>query len=297
MGGIYIINRKLDKLRLVRTYPTNYWKQEWKESLGVAKGFVAPDELKQITGKYRTVFWKEYQGKGDPTALRIEYGASKKGFTIAIDFTPAKLSDDDWADVKGYFDSIVGVGVVWTDFRIQVMELAMDVKRPMSEFIFVAPALSSSNTKYLHEGTLYLGARYGNRSFCIYDKQKQLQKIKKKVIDYPLTRIESRRRGMPVTLSKLLDIQNPFGSLLAVPKVRLEKIKQKYPNDYVYSAFMDSVLTGATGHDAYWKHGAEARKHIVKRLRPYALTLDSSPKHWTQWVTKQLAYLAQSFKD
>lgn len=294
---ITIINRKLDKLRLIRTYPTKYWKQEWKESLGVAKDFVKSGELKQITGKYRTVFWKAYEGKDEPTGLRIAFGSSKNGFIIAIDFTPSKLTSDEWADVKGYFDSIVGVGTVWTDFRIQVMELAMDVKRPMSDFVFIAPALRSSYTPLLKYGTLYLGAKYGQRSFCIYDKQKQLKEVKKKSIPHPLTRIESRRRGGQVTLSKLLQVQNPFSSLLVVPRDRLDKIKKHHPTDTVFLTFRANIVKGMTGHDAYWEHDAEERKRIVKLLRPHALKLDGSNKHWTQWVTKQLAYLAQNFND
>jgi hypothetical protein len=301
MGGAVIVvaRRRLDKLRLLKTYPTKYWKSKWKESWGVAKDFVKSGDLLQKTSKWRTTFWTKYPGTGDFSNLRIEFAASQKGLTAAIDFTPKKLTSDEWADVRGFLDTIFGVGDVWSDFRIQVMEIAIDIEQPMSNFIFVAEGLSVLNATYLQKGTMYLGSKYGHRSFCIYDKQKQLAEEKKVQLAGPRTRIEARLRGMQVTLKQLLEIQNPFGSLLAVPRERLDQIKAAHPTDPVFSAFRSSIQKGLTGHDAYWMYSTEARKHLLKRLRPHSLKLNTSPsahKHWSEWVQRELKYLAANLK-
>lgn len=259
----------------------------------MARTFVQCGELKQITSKHRTVFWKPYMGKTISTAIRFEFGASKKGHTIAIEFVPSKLTDDEWADFLGCCNLIVGVQSLMKNFKIQLLELAMDVRRPMSEYVFVAPALKVSNIYYSAKGTIYIGAKSGRRSFTIYDKQKQLFEKKNVHVPHALMRIESKTRRLQIGISSLGLVASPFHSLLVVSKPVLAEIQIGVTHDAVLKTFCDSTLNGMSGQDAYWEHGTEARKHIIKRLRPYALKLANSPKHWAQWIAGQQLHMEQ----
>jgi hypothetical protein len=288
-----LIYRRLDKLRLIETYPKKPSKSEYSKCLNHAMTFVESGEFKRITTKYHTIFLKEFLDCDEKSTFRLAFGPSKYGSTISIDFVPRLLTDKGWADVGGYLRVIFGKGVVWNKFRIQVMEFAMDVKQPMSNFIFLAEGLPSF---HIEQGTIYLGAKYGKRTYCIYDKQKQLKAKKGKIIAYPLTRIEARRRCMQVTLSALKSVPSPFTGLIVVPKSKLAEMKAVHPKDPVLESFISSVAKGLTGHAVYWKQDGEKRKHLLKTLKPNSLQLGVPGKNWDDWIGRTLDKLAKKFE-
>lgn len=292
---ITIINRRVDKLRLIKTYPTKHTKSEYNKCFYMAIANAKHGHLKRITGKYRSIFVKEYNDGDEKTTLRFDFGPSKNGSTIAIDFVPRLLTDKAWGDVGALFSELFGENVVWNTFKIQVLELAMDVKRNMDEFVFFAEGIKSSNTNFLKNGTLYLGAKYGKRSFRIYDKRKQLKDKKGKFIGYPLTRIESVHRGLQITLAKLQTVPSPFSRLISLPKEKYQEIKKTHAASKVTVSFIKAIESGLTAHDAYWMHNADARKHLLKVIRPYSLKLGASHKHWADWVERQLLALKTQF--
>lgn len=293
---ITIIQRRLDKLRLIKTFHTKSSKSEYNQSLDSAMFLAEQGQLKRITGKYRTIFYKDYLDGKEKATLRFDFGPSKLGGVAAIDCTPFKLTDSAWVDMADLFQEIFGKGKVYKEFRIQLMELALDVRRPMSDFIFIAEGLSASNNYYLDKGTMYLGTKYGKRSFCIYDKAKQLSEKKDLTTPYPLTRIEARRRGMGVTLSKLISVPYPFGTLVVVPRANLEDVAKHHSYDKGFKAFLAAVSSGVTGQEAYRDQDAKGRKRLLKLLRPHALKLGkTTPKHWTQWIEGRLAQLGEKF--
>lgn len=67
-----------------------------------------------------------------------------------------------------------GPSEVWSSFKLSKLEVAMDVKVPLQELVCVVPKITEVNQQYQAKGTLYLGHKYGARSYCIYNKRKQL---------------------------------------------------------------------------------------------------------------------------
>jgi hypothetical protein len=112
-----------------------------------------------------------------------------------------------------------------------------------------------------------------------------------------VTLSEALLQSLSITLSQLQSIPSPFGGLIAVPKSKLPGINDSHPQDPFIATFIAAVNAGATGHDAYWEHGPEERKRLLKILRPHALKLGASTKYWSSWIERQLASLAHNFKD
>lgn len=274
---ITIIHQKLDKLVLSKSFTTLEEREIFNLAVSRAMFLWGQGELGRRVGKYQTIFLKHYPEK---TSIYIKFGANKNGAIVWIDFNPSKLDLESWIDFIFLCVELFGENTVYETFKIQLIELAMDVNKPMSDFIFIASGISNQNTLFKDNGTLYLGAKYSNRTFIIYDKQKQLQEKKNKTISYPLTRVEARIRGINITINQLDSLESPFKPLLVIPISKLETLKQ----DKALYSFTQSLNQGLTGQEAYRQQNKEARKRLLKLLAPHSIKLGHSNKHWLKWL-------------
>lgn len=283
-----IINPNLDKITLSRSFSSL---TEFNKCLGRAIYKRTIGDLhysKFKVSKYQTVFVKQYPLDENP-CVYFKFGSTKKGAIAWVDFTPNKLDLDSWIDTI-----FTCVEIFWGDFfqefRIQNIELDMDIKSPMEEFIFIAPKTRIENTYYQQKGSIYLGSKYSPHSFIIYDKQKQLYEKKHKVIPHSLTRIEARIRRVNLPMSQLPALNNPFKSILVIPLKRLTNIPLNKP----ITAFLDALQAGSTGQEAYQQQGKEGRRALLQALSQIALRLGHC-KSWTSWLQHQHEHLYAPF--
>lgn len=274
---ITIIHQKLDKLVLSKSFTTLEEREIFNLAFNRAIFLRKQGELNRRVGKYQTIFLKHYPEK---TSIYIKFGANKNGAIVWIDFNPSKLDWESWIDFTFLCVELFGENTVYETFKIQLLELAMDINKPMSDYIFLASGISNQNTLFKDNGTLYLGAKYSNRTFIIYDKQKQLQDKKNQIFPHPLTRVEARIRGTNLTMNQLDSLESPFKPLLVIPKSKLENLKQ----DKALYSFTQSIQQGITGQEAYRQQGKEARKHLLELLNPHSIKLGHSNKHWLKWL-------------
>ncbi len=277
---ITIIHQKLDKLVLSKSFTTLEEKENFSLAVSRAMFLWGQGELNRRVGKYQTIFLKHYPEK---TSIYIKFGANKNGAIVWIDFNPSKLDWESWIDFTFLCVELFGENTVYETFKIQLLELAMDINKPMSDYIFLASGISNQNTLFKDNGTLYLGAKYSNRTFIIYDKQKQLQEKKSKIVSHPITRVEARIRGTNLTMNQLHTIESPFKPLLVIPKSKLESLKLANQDKTLYS-FTQSIQQGITGQEAYRQQGKEARKHLLEVFTPHSLKLGHSKEHWGKWI-------------
>lgn len=282
---ITILSRKLDKVSLLRVYK-GVDKVDFNGSLGQANLHASDGSLKKLKEKYCTVFTTPYTGKFESTALSFTFFSVRNNPAIAIKFCPSKLSDDEWADVTSWFAVLFGVSEVWDNFHISTAEIAVDVRLPYSDLVFLNPGTKTSDKTYHEVGTTYIGARKGRRSFRIYNKQKHLAEKKGKQLTHPLTRIEAIHTGLKLSLNEIVGLKNPFGRFIALRKDELLTLQQKHTKDIELSEFCYQIFTGSTGHDAYWAQSPISRKRIVKIIKPHSIKLNAPDDAWNTWLNK-----------
>lgn len=248
-------------------------------------------------GDWPRLILASYPGKVSGTGVSFSFFSIKKSPAVAINCTPSKLADDDWADFLALLETMFPFGPpqVWKSFRLAKLEIAMDVKMPLGDLVCVVPKVSAVDSSYLHEGTLYLGQRYGHRSYCIYDKRKQLADKSGIELGHNVTRIEVRLRSTGKTLGQLGEFAPPFGNLIVLRKSALSKLLDKNPHSNVLKVFVEAVLDGAIAQQVYVDLSPYARKSLLKLLRPVALKLNSEAKNWSKWFAEQQIALESKF--
>lgn len=284
-------------MTLVRRYMSINAEIEFIGTLGVAKMSASNKDLKMHKKEHSTSFVKLYPGKLWGTGVSFNFFSVKKKPAIAINCTPSKLADDDWADFLAQLEMMFPFGPqeVWKDFRLAKLEVAMDVKVPFDDLVCLVPKISAFNLNYLSKGTLYLGQRYGHRSYCIYDKRKQLADKSGVELGHNVTRIEVRLRSTGKTLGQLAEFGAPFGNLMALRKSALPKLLEKHPNSNELKTFVGALLDGEVAQQAYLDLSPYSRKLLLKLLRPAALKLNSETKNWSKWFAEQQAVLEGRF--
>lgn len=297
------MKRVLDKLRFVRIFPkpSVFVKidPEYKWCLNAAKNLVKKEVLEPRYGAYyQTSFHKAYDGKTERSAIHFSFGASKTGSYISFECTPHKLTDTEWNDVREILAKLFGgPEIVAEEFLLSEVELAVDIPYQMKDFIFLVPKFRSQNLEFYKRGTLEIGSKKGNRWVRIYNKKKQLQKVKGLVVPDQLTRIEYVRRRLKIPLASCSSIPNPFNEIIVVPRSKIGEIQKMNPTYIGLSSFAKLISKGITGHTAYWNvEDADMRKSIVKLIRPYALNLAGSKVSWNDWIGSELENLKDKFK-
>lgn len=294
---ITISTKRLDRITLVRRYASDSAWGEFIGALGVAKSNLGPDDLKMLSKKHSTIFTKSYAGKEWKTGVSIRFHSVNKKPAIAINFTPSKQSDQDWADFLSLLTIMFpgGPEQIWSGYRVSRLEVAIDLKVPFHELICLAPKVTGVDVQYLKRGTLYLGHEYGRRSYCIYDKRKQLAETSDVDLGYEMTRVEVTLRQTGKTLGQLNDIVRPFGNLLVLRKSRLMVLQKKFPLSIELKAFAGAINGGAVAQQAYLDLDPYSRKLLLKLLRPAALNLNGTSLKWGEWISKQQLALQARF--
>ena len=286
-------------MTLVRRYPSVKAWEEFNGTLGVAKTGVANGDLKMLTKKHVTTFHKSYFGKEWSTGVSFDFFSVQKKPAIAINVTPAKLADDDWADFLALLTTMFPYGAeqVWKVFRLSRLEIAVDVKVPFDELVCLVPKVAIVNQNYLKKGTLYLGHRYGRRNYCIYDKRKQIADKESVDLGHDLTRVEVRLRQTGKTLGQLGEVCSPFGNLLVLRKSMLIKLQEQHPHSVELATFVKMVLAGGVAQQAYLNLEPYSRKQLMKLLKPKALNLNAKIENWAGWIAKQQMALQARFLE
>lgn len=293
------MKRVLDKIRFVMTFPKGKGNNKYKAHLGAAHELVGQGEYElRHDVPYQTAFQKSFKGISEKTGLRLTFGSTKAGAFIAIDCTPHKLTDDEWANVCGDFSAIFGgPEVVAKKFKLFEVELAVDISHPIADFIYIVPKLRKQNYFTMQKGGFELGSQQGSRWVRIYDKKKQLKQVKGIQSPTPLTRIEFVRRRLQFTLASCLSMQNPFNEIVVVPRDKVGAIQKEDPTDFVFAHFAKKIAKGISGHDAYWGiEDADMRKAIRKRLGTHTLNLAGTQAEWDKWISSEIAFLKDKFK-
>jgi hypothetical protein len=286
---IILANQRVDKLSLSRTYRTLEERDEYNTALGQAMLLSEQGDLQRFKKTYETAFWKQYPSEQKPTVY-FRFGGNHKFTWSRIDFTPDKLTMNDWIDfiyICGLLhgDSNYGEPLpVWTRFKVSEIELARDIRAQMEDFIYLAPGFTLYNDKYRAKGSQYIGGKKSLLRFTAYDKQKQLIEKKGIYIDYPLTRIEARIKGTNLTMSELASLPPPYRKLLMVPTEKLVHLG----NNKAEKFFIHYINQGMTGHEAYLKLNKDQRKQIRTALQLHRLKLWEDPKWWEEWLQNKV---------
>lgn len=294
---ITVQSRRLDRVTLVRRYISIKAWEEFCGAIAVANMCACNKDLKKIKEEYSTSFTKSCSGKVSKTNFSFRFFSVQNKPAISISCTPSKFADDDWAEFLAQLTIMFPFGPqqVWGGFRLAKLEIAMDVKVPLDDMVCVVPKVTAVDSSYLHEGTLYLGQRYGYRSYCVYDKRKQLVDDSGVELGHNVTRIEVRLRSTGKTLGQLGEFGPPFGNLLVLRKSALSKLLDKHPHSNDLKAFVEAVLDGAIAQQVYLDLSPYARKTLLKLLRPVALKLNSEAKNWSKWFAEQQITLESRF--
>ncbi len=282
--------RKLDRVTVVRRYTSIKANQEFNSTLGVAFNHAANGYLNQFTEEYSTTFSRQYDGKKWSTGVSFCFFSINTKPAVAISFTPTSMAQADWVDFNSLVETMFNGGVkeVWELFKVSRLEIAMDVTLPFSEVVCFSPGLTETDLSNLKNGTAYIGAKYGRRSFCTYDKRKQLREVKKFELGRDLTRIEVRHRSLGKSLSQFAGLGNQFGKLIAIRKSELARLAKQYPLDFELRAFVKSILAGGVAQHLYTDLDAYAKKRICKLLRTRAFQLNGDKSKLDAWLKRQL---------
>lgn len=294
---ITVMTRRLDRITLVRASYSQALEQSAIATFGIVNDYAKQGDLDKQSEEHRTIFSKSYPGKQEGTGVSFDFYSIKGKLAIAISLNPSKLSDDDWADFLGMLEVMFdgGPSEVWGSFKLSMLEVAMDVKVPPQELVGVVPKITVVNQYYLTKGTLYLGHKYGARSYRIYDKRKQLFEKKAVDLDHDLTRIEVTLRKTKKTLGQFSTLCDPFGNLLVVRKSSVIALQKKCPTSIELNVFAKGLLAGGVAQNIYLDMDSYSRKLLLKRLEPIALNLNGTAENWKGWVKRQVQMLESRF--
>ena len=171
----------------------------------------------------------------------------------------------------------------------------MDVKVPFDELVCLAPGMSIENLNYLDKGTRYLGQKGARRTYCIYDKRKQVAEELEVDLAEDTTRVEVRLRGTKKTLGQLEEFKNPFGPLVAIRKTALKLLCKKYPEDDLLYKFFAVVENGGSGQEIYTSLSKHSKKQLLLRLGELSLNLNGADVHWKKWLGRNYQWMYQHF--
>ena len=265
--------------------------------LSTLEGHAAAKRLKRKPAEYCTTFSRSLGEGVAATSFSFKLFPVKANSGVAIDFTPSKLTPHGWSLFREMLGTIFhdGPQQILSDFKLSKVEIAMDVKVPFDELLCIAPGVATENLNYLAKGTRYLGQTGGKRTFCIYDKRKQLADEVAVDLGHDLTRIEVRLRRSGMSLSEMAVIDKPFGELVAVRKTALSRLIVEHPGDSVLHAFFAHVMAGGSAQGAYLQLSKHRRKHLLGRLAPCSLGLNGRSEAWGAWIAQQSSQVLANF--
>lgn len=299
--GIYklitIVKRRLDRIRLFRSYSTYSEKKQFMTALGRLENLASAGEVMKKLGKYCTTYSMPLGSGLEATSVSIKLFPAKGEPGIAVECTPYKLDDSGWFSFRGLLKQVLGAGAkhVAGQFVLAKVEVAMDVKAPFDDLLCIAPGMETENLSYLKKGTRYLGQKWGKRTFCIYDKRKQLAEKLAVDLGHNLTRIEVRLRHLGKTMAEMPGIAKPFGELLVVRRAALQRLCETCPNEGVLQEFAKWVEGGDGAHAFYLQLSKHYRKRLRALILPHSIRLNSAEEVWGEWIAGQSKLLVENF--
>ena len=222
------------------------------------------DEYHQIWGLIDSVKKKEFKGKQWPHkkhslttihlplsdgSVVIRHGYSQKSFRTWITFNPSKMSDQSFAELSGYLNTLFHDG--WQTLlqraSLNRVDVPVDVEgASYGDYLYVDRRLRTGFPGHINDGTTYAGKEMSTREICAYDKRKELLDMQKIEIGQELLRIEGRicypsKYGLP----DIGEIKNPFSSLMVVDRLQASKM-----NNSLVKAFLKRVDAGIPANQA-----------------------------------------------
>lgn len=293
-----IQKRTIDRIRLLRQYGDGIAaKKDFISVMARTQELAASLGLKKTPGKYSTTYTKSFGLGINATSVAIKFYSANKQATIAVDCTPRKLTLLEWGVFRGVLEALFngGAKAIWNNFEIGRLEVAMDVKVPFDELACLAPGVSIENLNYLAKGTRYLGQKGARRTYCIYDKRKQIAEKLDVDLAENITRVEVRLRGTKKTLGQLEEFKNPFGPLVTIRKTALKLLCKKYPDDDLLFKFVSVIESGGSGQEAYMNLSKHSKKQLLHRLGEFSLNLNGDDAHWKKWLGRNYQWMHEHF--
>jgi hypothetical protein len=252
--------------------------------------------------KYQTGFAREFGNGVNETSVALKFFPVKTkhgghGSGIAIEFTPTKLGSEDWCVFRSLLNAIIygGCKAVLKEFLVYRLEVAVDIKSPLEDLLCISPGIEVENLNYLAKGTRYLGQKGGSRTYCIYDKRKQLADKVAVDLGSDLSRVEVRLRYLGKRLHELPLVKEPFRDLLVIRRAALLRLREKNPKDYLLIALSKRLDAGKSAHEAYLMETKHFRKQLVERLRPAGIVLNPKQEYWDKWVAEKTQMILSGF--
>jgi len=201
--------------------------QEWARSV-FANEFGKKHSVWTYSQSSLTNVSQELEGGG---TLFMRYGRHRGEFRAWFEFNPNKVMI---VELAGRVNTMLEKGIYSLLERgtVTYCEFAMDVPNAQIEdYIFLSRTHHRYDFTWTDRGSIDIGSRkFGDLYFHIYDKRRQLKEVEKKALDRPRLRIEARISGKrKFPLFALLELQNPFSTLLVLRKDGVAKISEGAP--------------------------------------------------------------------
>lgn len=294
-----IKRRVIDRIRLFRAYDNSIaGSNAFLSAYSAAENLVGAFVLEKLSSKHCTSYIRKFGTGVNQSSIAFKFFPVAGGKTgIAIDFTPSKLGQGEWESLRHMVAAIFDEEplAVLGQLKVSKLEIAFDVKASFDEMVCIAPGLAIENLNYLDKGTRYLGQIGGKRTYCIYDKRKQLAEKVAVDLGEDRARIEVRLRHLGKLLKDFSGVSDPFGRLVAIRRPALAKLCKSYPDDLILKNFALNVAKGVSGHCVYSSLSKHHKKQLIDRLRESAVKLNGDAGAWEKWIEPRLEAIRTNF--
>lgn len=198
-------------------------------------------------------------------SLVIRYGYSQKSFRTWITFNPSKMSEQSFAELSGYLNTLFHNG--WETLlqraSLNRVDVAIDFEGiSYGNYFYVDSKLRKGHSAYMKNGTTYAGEKKSTRQICAYDKRKELLEEQKIEIGHELLRIEARVfYPSKYRLYDIYDIENPFDSFMVADRFLASNMKYT-----PMKKLLERMDAGVSANQAYWENPLFRRKILCGQL-------------------------------
>ena len=218
-------------------------------------------------------------------SLFMEIGGTHRKNYVKFGWQPDALNDEAWLELYALCATLFDFGylTLFNDAKVTYIEIAADYRyiNITNLLVFDARVKNSTILPSFPEPvqTIYIGHRkHSPRRFCIYNKARQLRKVKDTEVDGELTRIETRLRRTGLSPRNLNELTNPFTTLSVCTKLESRAL---LPSQR-FAAFMDQCdERGANA--ALHKCSLARRKQFSGILRRASCDWWQPETLWERW--------------
>jgi hypothetical protein len=215
-------------------------------------------------------------------SVYLQAGMANGKLYQKVDVSPTKLSKKDWDHLHVVLSLGVEGGLhgLATNGRVSYIELAADVKNmKMDDWLpFHERHRDSLRIPTPPEPveTYYLGAKRGARSFCVYDKRRELLTRHGVKLGHDLLRIEVRLRNLGAGLAGVRPLPNPFAGFGISPIADLRELSTAKD----WHMFLDIAEQQGPQVALCW--GGKNRPLYLKRLKSVSCVSWNPDNVWTK---------------